>query len=159
MYQPEVLEPISKINDAQPYKMIRKLEALLGDVEKKKVAVLGVSFMPETDDITDSPGIKIIRELLNKGAKVYAVDPQAVHNAKLELGDAEGLKLAKSYKEALREADAALLVTAWDEFKKIKPKEFIKLMKRPVIIDGRRLYDREEVESYEIIYTGIGMDK
>ncbi len=65
----------------------------------------------------------------------------------------------KNYREALRDADAALLVTAWDIYKKIKPKDFIKLMKRAVVVDGRRIYDMKEMEKSEIVYAGIGIDK
>lgn len=158
-YQAKVLESVLAVNQEQPLKLINKLENILGDIRSKKVAVLGIAYMAGTDDIRESPAKSIIMELLAKGAMVYAADPQAISNAKKELGNVDGLKLVKTYKEALRDAEAALLITAWDEYKKIKPKDFVKLMKRPVLIDGRRIYDKEEMESFDIVYSGIGIDK
>jgi len=158
-YNPEMLEAVLKINERQPTRMIKKLEELIGDVKDKKIAVLGIAFKADTDDIRESPSLIIIKELLEKGALVYATDPQAIANTKKELIGIEGLKLMKNYREALRDADAALLVTAWDIYKKIKPKDFIKLMKRAVVVDGRRIYDKKEMEKSEIVYSGIGIDK
>lgn len=158
-YSPEILEAVLRVNEAQASKMIAKLESMIGDIKNRKIAVLGIAFKPDTDDIRESPAIKMIRELLSKGCRVYATDPQAMSNAKKELGEADGLKLVKNYKDALRDAEAVLLITEWSEYKKIKPKEFAKLMKRPVVIDGRRIYDKEEMEAFDIIYSGIGLDK
>ncbi len=158
-YNPEMLEAVLKINEIQPTRMIKKLEELIGDIKDKKIAVLGIAFKADTDDIRESPALIIIKELLEKGALVYATDPQAIVNTKKELSGIEGLKLMKNYREALSDADAALLVTAWDIYKKIKPKDFIKLMKRAVVVDGRRIYDKKEMEKSEIVYSGIGIDK
>lgn len=158
-YNPQMLEAVLKINETQPTRMVKKLEELMGNINGKKIAVLGIAFKADTDDIRESPAIKIIKELLEKGSAVYATDPQAIANAKKELGCIEGLKFVNSYREALYDADAALLVTAWDIYKKIKSRDFIKLMKRAVIIDGRRIYDKKEMEKAEIIYSGIGIDK
>lgn len=158
-YKPEMLETVLKINETQPSRMVNKLLSIIGDVNNKKIAVLGIAFKADTDDIRESPAIKLIKALLEKGAIVYASDPEAVSNARKELGDIQGLKITKNYKEALREAEAALVVTAWDDYKKLKPKDFVKLMKNAVLIDGRRIYDKTEMESYDVVYTGIGIEK
>lgn len=158
-YKAKILESVLEVNQKQPLKMINKLESILGDISNKKIAVLGISYMADTDDISESPAVIIINELLAKGALVYASDPQAIPNAKKELGDKSGLKLVKNCKDALRDADAVLIVTAWNEYKKLKPKDFVKLMKKAVIIDGKRIYDSEEMESLDIVYTGIGINK
>lgn len=157
-YNPEMLEAVLRINEIQPTIMIKKLEELIGNVKDKKIAVLGIAFKADTDDIRESPAIKIIKELLEKGSVVYATDPQAIANTKKELKGIEGLKLVKNYREALCDADAVLLVTAWDIYKKIKPKDFIKLMKRAVVVDGRRIYDKKEMEELDIAYSGIGIN-
>lgn len=157
-YKPEILQAVMNVNVAQPLKIVSKLVDILGDIRNKKIAVLGIASMADTDNIQESPAIEIVRELLKKGALVYVADPQAISNAKRELGEAEGLKFVKKHKDALRDAEGALLITPWEDYKKLKPKDFVKLMKRPVLIDGRRIYNDEDMESFEVVYTGIGLD-
>jgi len=155
-YYPKILEAVLAINEQQPSKMVEKLEKLIGDVQNKKIAVLGVAFKPETDDIRESPAIKIIKILLEKGATVFACDPKAINSAAKEL-ESEFLVLTNDYQEVLKDAEGVLLITPWESFIRIKPEEFSRLMKKPVIVDGRRVYDKLEMESHGLIYTGIGI--
>jgi UDPglucose 6-dehydrogenase len=155
-YDAMSLEAILEINELQPLKMIEKLENIIGDVKGRKITVLGIAFKPETDDIRESPSIKIIKTLLEKGAVVSACDPEALSNAKKELQH-NMLSLEADYREALRGAEGALLVTSWESYKEIKPIEFKQLMKKPVLVDGRRVYDKNKMKNAGIEYIGIGL--
>jgi UDPglucose 6-dehydrogenase/GDP-mannose 6-dehydrogenase len=155
-YQPDILEAILKVNELQPAKMVKKLEDSLGNLNKKKIAVLGIAFKPETDDIRESPAISIIKLLLGKGAIVVAVDPEALSNTAKEIDD-KNLILAENYTDALKDAEGALLVTSWEEYKNIKACEFKSLMNIPLVVDGRRVYDKSKMYNANIKYTGIGI--
>ena len=154
-YVPDMIKAAIKVNEAQSVRLINRLERELGDLSHQKIAVLGLAFKPDTDDIRQSPSIKIIQQLIKKGANVFACDPVAVDNAKeLELSN---VKYSTNYKDVLRGADACILVTKWPEYESIRPGEFKQLMKTPVIFDGRRVYDKELFKSSGIKYFGIGL--
>lgn len=155
-YYPKTLDAILSINELQPKKMIEKLEGLIGEIRGKKIAVLGVAFKPDTDDIREASAIKIIKILLEKGAKVFACDPKALANTAKEIEN-EMLFLSEDYRDALSDAEGALLVTSWQSFMDIKPSEFIQLMKTPAVVDGRRVYDRKVMLEAGLQYTGIGI--
>jgi UDPglucose 6-dehydrogenase/GDP-mannose 6-dehydrogenase len=155
-YDAVSLEAVLAINELQPLKMVEKLESLIGDLLGKKIAVLGIAFKAETDDIRESPAIKIIQILLDKGALVTACDPEALRNAEKELKN-DRLSLKENYVETLRDTEGALLVTAWESYKCIQPIEFRNLMKNAVLIDGRRVFDKNAMESAGVKYTGIGL--
>ena len=140
-------------NDAQPNKLIELLTMALGELQGKRVAVLGLSFKPNTDDTRESPALKLIQSLHNQGAQVVCHDPQVRELAVLrELG----VKQEKTYESSLKSADAAVLVTAWEAYRKIIPEEFIHLMKTPIIIDGRRIYDPKKFIEAGIDYRAVG---
>ncbi len=154
-YVPEIIKATIKINEIQPVKFVQRMEREIGDLSNKKIAVLGLAFKPETDDIRESPSIKIIKRLIEKGADVFACDPVAVENAKrLKSLD---VKYSRNYQDALKGADACVLVTKWKEYESIRPDEFKQLMKTPVVFDGRRVYDKALFESSGIRYFGIGL--
>jgi len=152
----ELIESVININHSQPDRMIRLLENVIGKLEGKKIAVLGLAFKPNTDDLRESPSIPIIKSLLKKKAVVICHDPQAQGKAGKEDLKALNIIFSKNPEEALEGADGALLVTSWDEYKSISPKTFKEKMKNPVLIDGRRLYEKEKYEKEGIIYRGIG---
>jgi len=130
------------------------LTDLLGNLNGRRVAVLGLAFKSNTDDMRNAVSIRIIDELLAKGAKVVVYDPAALKNAKKIFGNT--IEYADSALECLRGAEAALIVTEWDEFKKLKPGDFKKVMKKPIIIDGRRIYDAKEFRKL-VTYKAIGL--
>ncbi|VVB58864.1 UDP-glucose 6-dehydrogenase AglM [Candidatus Anstonella stagnisolia] len=143
---------IMEINESQISLTIEKLQTSLKGLFGKKIAVLGVAFKPDTDDIRESPSLKIIERLLASGSKVSACDPQALENARKVFGDK--ISYCASAREALKDADAAILATKWQEFKKLAAQDFKSLMKNPLLLDCRGFYNAEDfskVLQYELI--------
>ncbi|HUT80874.1 MAG TPA: UDP-glucose/GDP-mannose dehydrogenase family protein [Candidatus Bathyarchaeia archaeon] len=155
-YEPKLLTSVLEINDHQAKRMVELTEEKLGAVEGKTIALLGLSFKPETDDMRNAPSIKIIEQLLVKGAKIVAWDPKAIHEAKKNALIGNKIRYTNSIDEAIKDADACLLITEWAEFKELKPEKF-KQMKTPILIDGRRIYEPDEFLKEGITYAGIGL--
>lgn len=147
-----------EINRTQPHQVLLLLKDVLGEnLKEKKIAVLGLAFKPDTDDIRESPALPIIEELLSQGAKVAAHDPKAdKKNVLKELTDSS-FRLKNTVKEALKNAEAVILVTAWDEYVKLTPQFFKQNMQKPIVIDSRRIYDKQLFQAAGIIYKGIGL--
>ncbi|MBD3227441.1 MAG: nucleotide sugar dehydrogenase [Candidatus Lokiarchaeota archaeon] len=152
-YNPLLLNSVLEVNKNQAKIMINMLKEALGDLARKKIAILGLSFKPNTSDMREAPSIKIIRFLEHEDVMITAYDPAAIDEAKRIFKDK--INYANSIIECIEDADACLIVTEWSEFKDLKPKVFIELMKNPIIIDGRRIYDFEEF-SKALIYYCIG---
>ncbi|MBU4076918.1 MAG: UDP-glucose/GDP-mannose dehydrogenase family protein [Euryarchaeota archaeon] len=133
-YEPQLLKSVIAVNEIQPLRMIKLLKNKLGDLNGKKITVLGLAFKNDTDDIRESRSIPVIKELLDNGAKVLAYDPMANENMKKLFGSVE---YHSSAEDALRGTDACLVMTEWDEFRSLD-KEF-KVMKNRIIIDGRHM--------------------
>ena len=144
-YSPMLLESVIGLNEKQPLLMIEILQRKIGDLEGKKIALLGLAFKNETDDIRESRSIPVIAELLRLGAKVSAYDPMATANMKRIFPTIEYCGKAK---DALESADACLVMTEWDEFKQLES-EFA-AMKGKVVIDGRRV-----IKAKDIDYEGL----
>jgi UDPglucose 6-dehydrogenase len=138
-YESKLIEEAISINVMQAKRMIELAEEELGNLEGKKIAILGLSFKPNTDDIREAASLKIIELLLAKGAEVAAFDPVAMDNVKEASGDR--ISYSNSVYECLENADCCMLVTEWSEFKKLQPSDFTRLMRNPILIDGRRIYD------------------
>lgn len=152
-YDPVLAKAVDEVNEKQPFKAIDYLLREYGGLEGRVVAVLGLAFKPSTDDIREAVSLKIIRRLLELGAVVKVHDPKAISNVKKVFGDK--ITYCSSPEEALENSDAAIVVTEWDEYKKLGPRVFKKLMRSPVVVDGRRIYDprvfiREGVRFYAI---------
>jgi len=113
-------------------------EGLVGNLAGKTVAVLGLAFKPGTDDMRDAVSTKVITKLLDRGAKVAAYDPAAHDTAYAILG--EKISYASSAEECLENADCALILTEWEDFTRLTPEDFMRRMKTPCIVDGRRIY-------------------
>jgi UDPglucose 6-dehydrogenase len=156
-YSPPMIQATLEINYAQPYRLIERLQESLGTLENKKIVVLGLSFKPETDDIRESPSLTIINELLSKKAKVIGVDPVAIDHTKKNFPQNDSLYYSVDYKNALKDAEAAILVTPWPDFMKISPQEFKELMKEPIVVDGRRVFDKSAYEAAGVQYIGVGL--
>jgi UDPglucose 6-dehydrogenase len=155
-YKPELLEVIENINETQPFKAVQLCKSFLGDLKGKNIAILGLSFKPDTDDMREARSIPIINQLLKEGANITAYDPAAVSNAKTIF--ANKIQYASSVIECLKNADCCILVTEWDEFKKLKPEDFTKNMHQPILIDGRRIFNPEKF-SKKIKFAAIGLGK
>lgn len=147
-----------EINRTQPHQVLLLLKDVLGEnLKEKKIAVLGLTFKPDTDDIRESSALPIIEELLSQGAKVAAHDPKADKKNVFKQLTNPSFVLAETASEAIRNADAAIVVTAWKEYSKLPAEFFKKYMKRPVVIDGRRIYDKLSFLKTGVIYKGIGL--
>jgi len=143
--EPRLLDNVLETNKKQKSLMVAMLKGRLGSIEGRRIAVLGLSFNPDTDDIRESPAIDIIRQLKESGAEVAAYDPQAAGNMKALFSDIEYAETAKG---ALKGADACLIVTDWEEFKDLSGQDF-SLMKGDVIIEGRKVLKPGNVKRFE----------
>jgi len=139
-YTSRLLEAVLDINDDQAIKMVDMAEELAGDLKKKRISLLGLAFKPGTDDMREAASIRIVNELVKRGVKdIVGYDPKANHTAEIELRNK--IKYAQSIEEVLKDSECALLITEWDDFKKLTPDDFKKHMKSPNVIDGRRIFD------------------
>jgi UDPglucose 6-dehydrogenase len=153
-YTPALLEEVENINKSQPLKAVQFCKKQLGNLKDKNIAVLGLAFKPNTDDMREARAIPIINQLTQEGANVTAYDPVATPTAKTIFKNK--IKYATSTINCLKNADCCILVTEWDEFKKLKPKDFAENMKQPILIDGRRIYDPREF-SQKLNFAAIGL--
>ncbi len=120
----------------------------------KKIAIWGLSFKPRTDDVRRAPSLKLIEELVGLGAEVAAYDPVALKNAQRSC--TEKFSSCETAQEAVRQADALVLVTEWNEFKSADLNELKSLLKTPIIFDGRNIYDPSKMKALGFEYYGIG---
>jgi UDPglucose 6-dehydrogenase len=155
-YKSRLVKDVIAVNTMQSKRMVEIAEEELGNLRRKNVAVLGLSFKPETDDIREAPSLRIIELLLAKGAKVIAFDPVASENARRVFGNR--IDYAKDVSECLRNADCCMLVTEWGVFKKLQPEDFTGSMRKPILIDGRRIYDHKKF-SKKLKLRAIGLNK
>jgi UDPglucose 6-dehydrogenase len=153
-YNPTLIQTAYKTNEDQIKFTTEKVKKELKILRGKKIAILGLAFKPNTDDLREARSIRIINELLRQGAKITAYDPMAMSNAEKILK--EKISYASSAIVCLKEADCAIIVTEWEEFKKLKPEDFIQNMRKPILIDGRRLYNPEEFKKLRYIAIGLG---
>jgi len=150
-----LIEATLKVNRSQPYRVVELARELIGGLNGRRISVLGLAFKPGTDDVRDAVSIKIVRKLLEDGAKVVVYDPKAMDNAKRIFG--EDVEYASNVEECLKDSECAIIVTEWDEFRKLRPEDFIKLMKTPAVVDGRRIYD-PEAYSRKLRFKAIGLN-
>ncbi len=142
-YRPIVLNAALELNEGQPLRMVELLEKKIGSLEDVRVVVLGLAFKPGTDDMREAPSIKIIQNLLNKGAVVCATDPKAITEAEKIFGTHERLKFSVSAEDAVKFGKYILIVTEWDEFRNEA------LYKGKTVIDGRRVEEAKAADEYE----------
>jgi UDPglucose 6-dehydrogenase len=149
-----VLTAVEDANDAQKHLLTRKLTAALPTLQGAKIAVWGLAFKAQTDDMRESAALVLIDELLTAGATVVAHDPEAMHEAKRRLGDR--ITYADSNYAALDGADALVIVTDWNAYRTPDFTRVKAALKRPVIIDGRNLYEPAKVRALGFTYASIG---
>ena len=156
-YPLHLLEEVENVNKTQPLKAIELCKTFLGnDLKDKQIALLGLAFKPDTDDLREARVIPIINQLLKEGAKITAYDPVAIPNTKKVFKNK--IKYATSINNCLKNAECCIIITEWEEFKKLTPKDFIKNMKQPNLIDGRRIFDPKDFKK-ELKFTAIGLGK
>jgi len=153
-YNPTLLKAVEDVNSIQPHRAFELVKKQIGDLKDKRVAVLGLAFKPNTDDIREAVSIKLINKLLEEGANVIAYDPAAISNTKEIFGNS--IRYASSAIECIKDADCCILATEWDEFKKLSPEDFIRHMKSPRLVDGRRIYDPKRF-SQKLEFKAIGL--
>lgn len=153
---PKMLPAVEEINKQQRTRFVEKVTRVLGDDLKGKVfAVWGLAFKPQTDDMREAPSIDIIRGLRAKGACFQAYDPVALHTGRAVLGD-DGITYATGYYEALKNADALLLLTEWHQFRKPDFERMKSLMKAHIIFDGRNQYNPVKIREAGFSYYCVG---
>ncbi len=152
--QPQLLQAVMDINRNQRRRVVYRLRKVLGgSLNGKVIGVLGLSFKPNTDDMREAPGTEIIHLLLNEGASVRAYDPQAMENAAKELPK---IQLCDDPYQTAEGADALVLATEWNEFKQLDFDKIYKLLRTPVLVDGRNLWDSQALRDRGFTYFGIG---
>jgi len=150
-----ILDAVEAVNDDQKRVMFAKLRRALGeDLSGAQIAVWGLAFKPNTDDMREAPALTLIEELLEAGAKVRAHDPVAVHEAKKHLGDA--VTFAETSYDALTDCDALAVVTDWNEYRHPDFGRIKSTLRRPVVVDGRNLYSPEKMQALGFRYYSIG---
>ncbi|MBC5641692.1 UDP-glucose/GDP-mannose dehydrogenase family protein [Parabacteroides sp. BX2] len=154
-YPMRILQAVEEVNDEQKSLLFHKLEKHFnGDLKGKRIAIWGLAFKPETDDMREAPSLVLIEKLLAAGCEVYAYDPVAVEESKRRIGDV--IHYAKDIYDAVVDADALMLVTEWKEFRMPSWSAIKKLMATPLVLDGRNIYDIKEMEENGFIYHCIG---
>ena len=156
--EPVILDSVHRVNEAQKRVLFGKIRERFGDkVGQMTFAIWGVTFKPETDDLREAPALQLIDQLLEAGAKVQAHDPAGLENLKGLYGDR--ISYFDSAYDALKGADCLTVCTEWNEFRSPEFQRIGELLSRPVIFDGRNLYDLAAMERYGIEYHCIGRPK
>ncbi|HSJ53265.1 MAG TPA: nucleotide sugar dehydrogenase [Anaerolineae bacterium] len=150
---PQLLRAVMDINRDQRRQVVHKLREVLGSLDEKVVGVLGLAFKPNTDDMREAPSVELIHLLQSEGACIRAYDPVATPNAGLYLHD---VTLCEDAYEVAEAADALVVVTEWNEFKHLSLSRLKAVMRQPVIVDGRNLYDPEIMQELGFVYRGVG---
>ncbi len=149
----EIIKAVDEVNDRQKKSILPKLMKHMPNLKDKKIAIWGLAFKPKTDDLREAPSLVIIKQLLDEGAKARAFDPVAQENAqkifpKIEFG--------KNPYDTLKGCDALILVTEWDEFRNLDKQKIKSLLKQPIVIDGRNVYEPKEMAELGFVYEGVG---
>lgn len=148
-----ILDAVEKVNQKQKLSLIPKIQKLVPDLKEKTIAVWGLAFKPKTDDIREAPALVLIQELQRLGANIKAFDPVAQENAKHILSNIE---YSQNPYDALKDADALVIVTEWDEFRELDKEKLKSLLRQPNVIDGRNIWDPKEMKELGFNYIGVG---
>jgi len=155
-YSFQILQSVEAVNEAQKLRLLRKLERHFGGggLKGKRIAIWGLAFKPRTDDMREAPAVPLIQGLLAAGATVHAYDPEAIKVARGIFGSK--VTYAENSYAALTGADALVIVTEWNEFREPDFAKIKKLLRNPVIFDGRNIYTPEQMRTHGFIYYSIG---
>ena len=152
-----VVEATILANEAQKLRMVEKIETTLGSLNDKKLAILGLAFKPNTDDMREAPALAILEKLVSKGARIKAYDPEAMKEAswRLQAIDDHVTYCAGEY-DTMKDADALVILTEWNQFRNLDLGRVKRLLKAPVLFDFRNIYDRAQAEALGFTYIGVG---
>ncbi len=154
-YEMKILNAVMGVNEKQRVGMVKKMEEYYkGKLEHKRIAIWGIAFKPNTDDIREAPALYIINELLKKGCSVAVYDPEALGNLKKTFRDK--VEYCTDLYTPLKDADALMVLTEWSLFRTPDFEKMASLMKEKVIFDGRNLYNLDQIEEYGFYYNSIG---
>lgn len=154
-YDFNILKAVMHVNEKQKIYLVPRIKKYFnGDLKNKKIALWGLAFKPNTDDVREAPALFIIDELLKEGAVVTAFDPEAIGNVKKIMGDK--IKFSEHQYEAITDCDALLIATEWNEFRTPDFDKMIALMKNKVIFDGRNVYEPKRMKDLGFYYESIG---
>lgn len=153
-YTMSVIEAVEAVNERQKEIVVKKLQDKLGILQGKTIALWGLAFKPETDDLSEAPALVVIDKLLTAGAEIKVYDPVAMAECKRKIG--EKVTYCKDMYDAVFDADALAVLTEWKEFRVPSWSVMRKVMKHPVLIDGRNIYDKQEAIAEGFDYSGIG---
>jgi UDPglucose 6-dehydrogenase len=154
-YRFRILQAVEDVNDAQKLRLLTRVDKRFGKKLKGKTfAVWGLAFKPRTDDMREAPAVPLIEGLLARGATVRAFDPEAMHVAKRIFK--KRIVYARSAYDALKGADALLVITEWNEFREPDFDRMKKLMRAPVVFDGRNIFDPKQIRELGFSYSSIG---
>jgi UDPglucose 6-dehydrogenase len=150
---PQLLRAVMDINKDQRRRVVQKLRGLLGGLRDRTIGLLGLAFKPNTDDLREAPAIEITHLLQNEGAHVKGYDPVAMPNAAQLIPE---LELAEDAYDLARDCDALVVITDWNEFKHLDMARVKSLMRQPVLVDGRNIYDPQRMKELGFTYRGVG---
>lgn len=153
-YHMEVIEAVERVNEKQKFIVYDKIIKAVGDVKGKTIAILGLAFKPETDDMREAPALVVIDKLLQDGATVRVFDPIAMDECRRRIGDV--VTYCKNMYDAADGADVFALMTEWRQFRMPSWNVIKKVMTGNIVVDGRNIYDRQELEEWEFYYSRIG---
>ncbi|MDF2521869.1 MAG: nucleotide sugar dehydrogenase [Clostridia bacterium] len=154
-----ILKSVLDVNEGQRQAIVEKLEAQLGTLQGKDIAVFGMAFKQETDDVRQSHNLPIVKNLISKGAKVTATDPwvKSTEQAGLSQEELPGVEWIASPYDAAEAKDAVLILTAWKEYRELDIQRLKQSLRNPLIVDGRNLFNVEEMKKFGINYIGVGI--
>lgn len=152
-----IVEAVVQANQRQKERMVQKIHNILGGLQGKTIALLGLAFKPNTDDMREAPSLTIIRGLLEQGATVRAFDPAAMDEARKILGDT--ITYCRDEYETAQGADALIIVTEWNQFRRLDLARMKTLLNQPVLVDLRNIYTPQEAKAAGYRYTGVGQGK
>ena len=155
-YELKTVKAAIEVNEQQKMKLVRKARKMVDSFEGLKVAVLGLTFKPGTDDMREAPSIPNIRFLVESGANVVAYDPVGIENAKRHFGDS--IQYTTFIEEALQDADMCFIMTEWEDVVNLNPSQYIQLMKNSIVFDGRNCYEPKVMEATGVEYYSIGRE-
>ena len=153
-YDPILLSAVEEVNQRQASEIVNLSRKLLGSLDNRRIAVLGLAFKKDTDDMREAASLRVIDELLKNGASVSAYDPMALETARRVLP--EKVELLPDAISCLRRADCCIVMTEWDEFRRLKPSDYKSTMKAPNIVDARRIIKRDDFEGFNYLAVGLG---
>ncbi|MEX2435765.1 MAG: nucleotide sugar dehydrogenase, partial [Balneolaceae bacterium] len=158
-YDFRILDSVMKVNESQKISIVRKMKEFYnGELKGLKVGIWGLSFKPETDDIREAPSLYITKALAEEGVKMKVYDPEAIDTFKAASSEEtlKNIEFMADRDSVIEGVDALVICTEWNEFRRPDMKQFAKVMNKPVVFDGRNLYDLNRAEEAGLIYISVG---